>query len=369
MAETNTKEKHIALEAMKDAQKYIEGKKEEFVATMKNDLGKKISDCIKERNLSVSDINNVLISAIVLVTGEPAEKVISKLIETQKKLKAQNIDNIILLTTFYNLDTKYLFGDNKDINDKKFPRRLDKVTKIVEVSESGSKKDGGDSSTTTQEVGFGLDWNNVNSWDWPNFIEALNINFTGDQRIKKLKAELSMFPKLCYTYIAIEAAGGSSSYDSLVSGLAFPFFEEQLPRITYTSPFGPRTGGASSFHYGIDLAADIGEEIHCAADGCVSYAWPDDGDFGGNRLCVQHADNIYTVYMHMNDQINQVGQNLTKGQVIGHVGNTGGSTGPHLHFEVHEGGPESKAYAVDPVKYYSRLGSCPDDATLDSVKD
>ena len=328
--------KHIALEAMKEAQSWIASKKDEFINDMKAQLAEGVKKVIKERKFI---LDNTLVAAICCVTGETAEKVATKLNDTQLKLKAQNIDNIVILATFYDLDLKYLFGDNKNVEDKKFPRRLDKVTKIVETS-SGE---------------------NISIWDWPDFIEPLNINFTGNQKETTLKAQLSVFAKICYTYEAIKGSAGSSSFDSLDSDLAFPFWEDQLDLITYTSPFSsgrvhPVYGNVQK-HNGVDLAAPIGTEIHAAADGVVSYAWGVDGDGGGNRVSIQHANNIFTAYMHMNDQICTVGQQIKKGDVIGHVGTTGASTGPHLHFQVNLG--SSTGNPQDPAIYFQRLGNCP----------
>ena len=359
------KQKHIALEAMKAGQSYIESRKEDFINNMKADLAQKIKDVLKERNMT--NIDNILVAAIVLVTGENAESVVTKLNDIHNKLKAQNIDNIILTATFYELDTKYLFGletnDNTgDKEDEEFPRRLDRVTKIIETT---SQNPDGGTDTSIQYVGFGLDWSNVNNWNWPDFIEPLNINFSGDQKIDTLKGQLSIFPKIAYTYCAIRGAAGSSAFDSLCSDLAFPFFDEQLNQVWYTSKFGPRN---SSYHYGVDLAADEGLDIHAAADGVVYYAWPDDGDGGGNRTAIQHANNLYTIYMHMTSQMLKPGDQVTKGQVIGHVGNTGHSTGPHLHFQVNVG-TTSKDGAQDPARYFERLGAMNLDQNLGEYKD
>lgn len=360
-----TTTKHIALECMQEAQTWIEDRKEQFIENMKADLGEKIKSHIKERN--ATNVDNILVAAIVLATDQNAEKVVTKIIEVNKKLSAQNIDNIVLTATFFDLDTKYLFGENSNIEDKKFPRRLDKVTKIVEDSSSE------ESSGSTNEVGFGLSWDNINSWDWVNFIEPLNINFTGNQKITELKAQLGIFAKICYTYDAIRSAAGSSSFDSLNSDLAFPFIEDQLSQITYTSPFissrvHPVTGETQA-HYGVDLAAPSGTEIHSSADGVVSAVLtPENSNGGGNYMAIQHANNIYTLYMHMNDLMLSAGTKVTKGQVIGHVGSTGLSTGPHLHFQTNVGGLD-KDCAKDPVSFFSRLGACPVGTVLGSYKD
>lgn len=346
--------KHIALEAMKEAQSWIASKKDEFINDMKAQLAEGVKKVIKERNFV---LDNTLVAAICCVTGETAEKVATKLNDTQLKLKAQNIDNIVLLATFYDLDLKYLFGDNKNIEDKKFPRRLDKVTKFVETSS-------GENGSSTTEVGFGLVWENISIWDWPDFIEPLNINFTGNQKETTLKAQLSVFAKICYTYEAIRGAAGSSSFDSLNSDLAFPFWEDELDQVSYTSPFGPRSLGSNTYHYGIDLGATAGLEIHAAADGVVAAVLsPGESNGGGNYTAIQHANNMYTIYMHMNDLLMHNGDNVTKGQVIGHVGWTGhcepaGPDGAHLHFQVNIDTLGSSG-AQNPAIYFQRLGNCP----------
>lgn len=364
MADSNTqeKEKHIALEAMQEGQSFIESHKDEFVDDMKAYLAKDIKELLKSRNMT--DLDNILVASIVLVTGQSAESVTTKLFQVQNDLKSQGVENIILTATFYDLDTKYLFGSNKNIEDKTFPRRLDKVTKIIEV------EGGGEGGTTEQEVGFGLDWNNVNNWNWPDFIEPLNINFTGNQKITTLKSQLSVFPKIAYTYVAIRGAGGSSSFDSLCSDLAFPFWEEQLDQVWYTSKFGSRW---SSFHYGIDLAANAGLEIHAAADGVVrNTLYEPEG--AGNAVYIKHANNLVTIYMHMQALEVSEGQQITKGQVIGHVGYTGhcepaGPDGAHLHFQTNENDNIFKEGAVDPAKYFERLGAIEAGTCLGSYKD
>ena len=360
------KQQHIALEAMQAGQDFIKPRAEGFIQDMKNNLAKKIQELLKARN--ITDMDNILVAAITLATGENAESVITKLLDVKRKFKSQNIDNIILTATFYDLDTKYLFGGNNDPEDKTFPRRLDKVTKIITETTPGT--DGG-TETVEREVGFNLDWNNVNNWDWPDFIEPLNINFTGNQKIDSLKAQLSIFPKIAYTYVAIRSAGGSSSFDSLNSSFVFPFWEEQLSSVTYTSAYGYRESG---FHYGVDLAAPVGTEIHAADDGTVSYAWPaSDGNGGGNRIAIAHPNNLYSIYMHMNDLICSVGQQISKGQVIGHVGYTGtcrpvGPDGAHLHFQINQDSAEGK-FGVDPARYFERLGGISTGTNLGSVQD
>ena len=86
-------------------------------------------------------------------------------------------------------------------------------------------------------------------------------------------------------------------------------------------------------HYGIDIKAKLGTDVMATAGGKVIKAgWEDKGY--GNLIVIDHGDNYQSLYAHLNDVNVKIGDIITKGQVIGHVGSTGLSTGPHLHFEI-----------------------------------
>lgn len=89
-------------------------------------------------------------------------------------------------------------------------------------------------------------------------------------------------------------------------------------------------------HYGVDIAAPIGTQIYSPMAGRVLRAGPATGF--GLAVYVQHDDGSVTVYGHINDYFVSPGQRVSAGTVIAEVGNTGQSTGPHLHFEVHTDG-------------------------------
>jgi murein DD-endopeptidase MepM/ murein hydrolase activator NlpD len=109
----------------------------------------------------------------------------------------------------------------------------------------------------------------------------------------------------------------------------------------FTSPFGMRWG---RLHAGIDIAAPTGTPIRAADSGRVAIAgWV--GGYG-NYTCIQHGGALSTCYGHQSSIGVSVGQGVTQGQVIGSVGNTGNSTGPHLHFETRVNGSP-----VDPMGY------------------
>jgi murein DD-endopeptidase MepM/ murein hydrolase activator NlpD len=114
-----------------------------------------------------------------------------------------------------------------------------------------------------------------------------------------------------------------------------------------TSYFGRRNlgMGTASFHRAIDVAAPTGTAITAARSGTVTYAgWSERGY--GNLVKIQHQGGDETWYAHQSEILVSVGQYVKQSEVIGLVGSTGLSTGPHLHFELHEAGT-----AVDPLAY------------------
>lgn len=91
-----------------------------------------------------------------------------------------------------------------------------------------------------------------------------------------------------------------------------------------------------SLHPGIDISAGFGTPIHAAASGMVLVAGYTGGY--GNLVVLDDGNSISTAYAHQQSIVVTVGQTVTQGQVIGYVGSTGFSTGPHLHFEVRVNG-------------------------------
>jgi murein DD-endopeptidase MepM/ murein hydrolase activator NlpD len=106
-----------------------------------------------------------------------------------------------------------------------------------------------------------------------------------------------------------------------------------------TSSFGMRFHpvlGFSRMHQGLDFGAPFGSPIVAATDGNVIFAGPHGGH--GNYVRIGHAGNIQTGYAHMSRIVARAGEHVRQGQLIGYVGSTGLSTGPHLHYEVFQGG-------------------------------
>ena len=99
-----------------------------------------------------------------------------------------------------------------------------------------------------------------------------------------------------------------------------------------------------TFHTGLDLAAKESTPIFAFADGVVTECG--ENAVYGNYLKLKHENDFYTFYGHCNQILLRTGQTVSKGEKIAYVGNTGKSTGPHLHFEIWKG-----RYRLDPSYY------------------
>lgn len=117
---------------------------------------------------------------------------------------------------------------------------------------------------------------------------------------------------------------------------------------TLTSPFGMRVHpilGTSRMHNGIDMACAQGTPIYATRAGTVTVASYQAGG-AGNYVSINHLDGFASIYMHMTYYVVSAGQSVSQGQLIGYVGSTGLSTGPHLHFGISYAGTY-----VNPLAY------------------
>ena len=123
---------------------------------------------------------------------------------------------------------------------------------------------------------------------------------------------------------------------------------EPVSGYTISSPFGNRkspTAGASSNHKGVDMACPSGTPIYATRAGTVTVASYQAGG-AGYYVSINHGDGFASIYMHMTRYVVSKGQSVAQGELIGYVGSTGISTGPHLHFGVSYGGTY-----VNPMAY------------------
>ena len=126
-----------------------------------------------------------------------------------------------------------------------------------------------------------------------------------------------------------------------------PVSNKDLSRIA--SGFGSRIDPVYKtvkFHYGLDFAAPQGTPIYATADGTVTTAGST-GNGYGNHVVINHGYGYETLFGHMVRVKVSAGQTIKRGEVIGWVGSTGKSTGPHCHYEVHKNGEK-----IDPIYFF-----------------
>ncbi|NLN85198.1 MAG: peptidoglycan DD-metalloendopeptidase family protein [Candidatus Cloacimonetes bacterium] len=132
------------------------------------------------------------------------------------------------------------------------------------------------------------------------------------------------------------------------SGDGIPAIHPTFGKIS--SPWGYRMHpiiGEVRLHQGVDISNKTGTPIYATADGVVSKAQDDNG--WGKVVNIDHVDDYMTLYAHLSSIKVKVGEVVSKGQIIGLMGNTGMSTGPHLHYGVYRRGN-----SVDPVPFMNR---------------
>ena len=133
----------------------------------------------------------------------------------------------------------------------------------------------------------------------------------------------------------VNSLGGISGFNDIGPGVDGPSIWPVIGPIT--SSFGQREdpvlgNGEGEFHKGIDIGAPNGTPIIATADGVVRSAEMVNGY--GREVIIDHGHGVATLFGHMSGFAVMAGQSVTRGQVVGYVGHSGRTTGPHLHYEV-----------------------------------
>ncbi|MET9690235.1 M23 family metallopeptidase [Streptomyces sp. NPDC006514] len=152
---------------------------------------------------------------------------------------------------------------------------------------------------------------------------------------------------------AAKAAGAAGAAGSSKTGL----WDKPLEKYTLSATFGKGGNMWSHKHSGQDFAAPVGTPVKAAAAGTVVKAGPNGGGDGpayGNAIVIKHANNTYSQYAHLSKIQVKIGQKVNASQRIALSGNTGNSSGPHLHFEIRT--TPNYGSAVNPVAFLRTNG-------------
>lgn len=176
-------------------------------------------------------------------------------------------------------------------------------------------------------------------------------NFENGELMADVASKLDRLGKQLYVQ--------SKSYDEITDLIKNK--EEMLASIPAIQPISNKnlTRFASGFgyrihpiyktrkmHYGVDFTSPTGTDIYCTGNGVVSKVSRSRRGFG-NHVIVDHGFGYETVYGHMSEINVKLGQKVNRGDILGKVGNTGTSTAPHLHYEVHKNGNR-----INPINFF-----------------
>ncbi|MER6446373.1 peptidase [Streptomyces venezuelae] len=153
--------------------------------------------------------------------------------------------------------------------------------------------------------------------------------------------------------VTAKAAGAAGAAGASKTGL----WDKPLEKYTLSATFGKGGNMWSHKHSGQDFAVPVGTPVKAAAAGVVVKAGPNGGGDGpayGNAIVIKHANNTYSQYAHLSKIQIKVGQKVKASQRIALSGNTGNSSGPHLHFEIRT--TPNYGSAVNPVAFLRTNG-------------
>jgi len=182
------------------------------------------------------------------------------------------------------------------------------------------------------------------------FSVVYEQNFLGGREVHAGRVLVAEFVnrgrQLQAVYYAPEG-GGSGYYAPDGSNLRKAFLRSPLEYTRISSGFGMRRHPflrSWRAHAGVDYAAPTGTRVRAAGDGVVEFAGRKGGY--GNAVILRHRGTVSTLYGHLSKLNVKPGQQVQRGAIIGYTGNTGRSSGPHLHYEIH-----AKGRAVNPRAY------------------
>ena len=169
-------------------------------------------------------------------------------------------------------------------------------------------------------------------------LDTINTSYSGDVDIENLMGEIQK---------ASERVDEIKNYLRIQKDLYLATPKGFPVEGDISSPYGRRDnpfGGERTFHSGVDISATPGSPVKATADGVVSYSgWT---QYSGYVVLIEHGCGFSTAYAHNKSNQVKVGQRVKRGEIIGYIGSSGKSTGPHVHYAVWE-----KGKSVNPSKF------------------
>ncbi|MEU3935368.1 M23 family metallopeptidase [Streptomyces sp. NPDC029044] len=174
---------------------------------------------------------------------------------------------------------------------------------------------------------------------------------------KAAKAEAVKAEKAAKAAAAKKAAAKKAAAEKAAAKKAAPSWVDPVKKYKLSASFAQNGGMWQSTHSGQDFAVPSGTQVVATHGGTVVKAGGNgagDGPAYGNAVVIKHGNGTYSQYAHLSKVTVRVGQIVKTGQEIAKSGNTGNSSGPHLHFEIRT--TPNYGSAVDPVKFLRAKG-------------
>ena len=169
-------------------------------------------------------------------------------------------------------------------------------------------------------------------------LDTIDTSYSGDIDIENLMGEIQK---------TVERVDEIKDYLRIQKDIYMATPKGYPVQSNISSPYGKRNNPFSAertFHSGVDISATPGTPIRATADGVVSYSgWTQSS---GYVVLIEHGCGFSTAYAHNRSNAVKVGQRVKRGEIVGYVGSTGKSTGPHVHYEVWE-----KGKRINPNKF------------------
>ena len=169
-------------------------------------------------------------------------------------------------------------------------------------------------------------------------LDTINTSYSGDIDIENLMGEIQK---------TVERVDEIKGYLRIQKDIYMATPKGYPLEGDISSPYGRRNNpfsGEPTFHSGVDISASPGTPIRATADGIVCYSgWTQSS---GYVVLIEHGCGFSTAYAHNRRNAVKVGQRVERGEIVGYIGSTGKSTGPHVHYEVWE-----KGKRINPSKF------------------